>query len=40
MQRPLTGEPLALDLINTVWMRRGVPCDALATVADLADWLR
>ncbi|HSF26734.1 MAG TPA: ABATE domain-containing protein [Actinomycetes bacterium] len=40
MQRPLTGEPLALDLVNTVWMRKGVPCDALATVDDLADWLR
>lgn len=40
MQRPLSGEPLALDLVNTVWMRRGVPCDALGTVDDLADWLR
>ncbi|WP_084959957.1 CGNR zinc finger domain-containing protein [Thermoactinospora rubra] len=32
---PLTGEPLALDLVNT----RPAAADLLATVEDLRDWL-
>jgi predicted RNA-binding Zn ribbon-like protein len=39
MQRPLTGEPLAVDLVNTTWRRRDGECDALATTAGLAAWL-
>jgi predicted RNA-binding Zn ribbon-like protein len=39
MHRPLTGEPLALDLVNTRWLRGGAECDALATIEDLVVWL-
>lgn len=28
--RPLTGEPLALDLVNTRWMPNGEPADLFA----------
>ncbi|OLF19301.1 CGNR zinc finger domain-containing protein [Actinophytocola xanthii] len=38
--RPLTGEPLALDLLNTRWIDHGVRHDLLATVDGLATWLR
>ncbi|MFI2782496.1 CGNR zinc finger domain-containing protein [Streptomyces sp. ALB3] len=39
---PLTGEPLALDLVNTTYIRggmRGHLVDALSTPGDLRDWL-
>ncbi|WKV73933.1 CGNR zinc finger domain-containing protein [Streptomyces sp. PCS3-D2] len=44
--RPLTGEPIALDLLNTRWMREGEPVDlfagafGLGRVEGLAVWLR
>ncbi|MEU6376552.1 CGNR zinc finger domain-containing protein [Streptomyces sp. NPDC046909] len=37
--RPLTGEPLALDLLNTRWMRDGVLQDLLTGTDGLAVWL-
>ncbi|MFI1719532.1 CGNR zinc finger domain-containing protein [Streptomyces sp. NPDC020489] len=37
--RPLTGEPLALDLLNTRWMREGAVQDLLADTDGLAVWL-
>jgi predicted RNA-binding Zn ribbon-like protein len=37
--RPLTGEPLALDLLNTRWMREGELQDLLTGVDGLAVWL-
>ncbi|MGC0331985.1 putative RNA-binding Zn ribbon-like protein [Streptomyces sp. SAI-170] len=37
--RPLTGEPLALDLLNTNWMREGVLQDLLTGPEGLAVWL-
>ncbi|OXY89927.1 CGNR zinc finger domain-containing protein [Streptomyces diastatochromogenes] len=37
--RPLTGEPLALDLINTRWNKEGVTQDLLADAEGLAVWL-
>lgn len=37
--RPLTGEPLALDLLNTRWMSEGTLQDLLADVDGLAVWL-
>ncbi|MFJ9814657.1 CGNR zinc finger domain-containing protein [Streptomyces sp. NPDC101151] len=37
--RPLTGEPLALDLLNTRWNREGVTQDLLADTGGLAVWL-
>ncbi|MFJ8044241.1 CGNR zinc finger domain-containing protein [Kitasatospora sp. NPDC096147] len=40
---PLTGEPLALDLVNTTYVHggtRGSLVDALTGPADLDDWLR
>ncbi|MEU1123998.1 CGNR zinc finger domain-containing protein [Streptomyces sp. NPDC005899] len=39
---PLTGEPLALDLVNTTYIRGGVRghlVDALSTPGDLREWL-
>ncbi|MEV5434825.1 CGNR zinc finger domain-containing protein [Streptomyces sp. NPDC052682] len=38
--RPLTGEPLALDLLNTRWMREGAVQDLLTDTDGLAVWLR
>jgi len=38
--RVLEGEPLAMDLLNTVWMSSGGPVDALADLADVQAWLR
>lgn len=38
--RPLTGEPLALDLLNTEWLEDGHPHDHLATDDGLTSWLR
>ncbi|MEU5532553.1 CGNR zinc finger domain-containing protein [Streptomyces sp. NPDC020362] len=37
--RPLTGEPLALDLLNTRWNREGATQDLLADTEGLAVWL-
>ncbi|WP_225821343.1 CGNR zinc finger domain-containing protein [Streptomyces naphthomycinicus] len=37
--RPLTGEPLALDLLNTRWNQEGVTRDLLADTEGLAVWL-
>lgn len=37
--RPLTGEPLALDLLNTRWMREGAVQDLLTDIDGLAVWL-
>ncbi|MEV3906367.1 CGNR zinc finger domain-containing protein [Streptomyces canus] len=37
--RPLTGEPLALDLLNTRWMSEGTLQDLLADADGLAVWL-
>ncbi|MFJ5773392.1 CGNR zinc finger domain-containing protein [Streptomyces sp. NPDC093094] len=37
--RPLTGEPLALDLLNTTWMREGVLQNLLDGTDGLAVWL-
>jgi predicted RNA-binding Zn ribbon-like protein len=38
MTRPLTGEPLAVDLLNTRWQAAGRDVDLLATVDGLAQW--
>ncbi|MER5598628.1 CGNR zinc finger domain-containing protein [Streptomyces sp. NPDC002265] len=37
--RPLTGEPLALDLLNTRWMQDGAAQDLLTATDGLAVWL-
>ncbi|MET9729375.1 CGNR zinc finger domain-containing protein [Streptomyces sp. NPDC006458] len=37
--RPLTGEPLALDLLNTRWMRDGALQDLLTDTDGLTVWL-
>ncbi|GAA2457278.1 CGNR zinc finger domain-containing protein [Streptomyces glaucus] len=37
--RPLTGEPLALDLLNTRWVREGAVQDLLTGTDGLAVWL-
>jgi len=37
--RPLTGEPLALDLLNTRWNKDGVAQDLLADADGLGTWL-
>jgi predicted RNA-binding Zn ribbon-like protein len=37
--RPLTGEPLPLDLLNTLWMTSDGPRDALAAAAGVEAWL-
>ena len=37
--RPLAGEPLALDLLNTQWLPSGTPVDLLATPAGTRAWL-
>ena len=36
--RPLTGEPLAVDLLNTVWVDGGVRYDLLEMPDGLAAW--
>jgi predicted RNA-binding Zn ribbon-like protein len=38
-ERPLTGEPLALDLVNTLWEAAGQACDFFADRDALAHWL-
>ncbi|MFD9910920.1 CGNR zinc finger domain-containing protein [Streptomyces sp. NPDC059063] len=37
--RPLTGEPLSLDLLNTRWMHDGARQDLLTGTDGLAVWL-
>ncbi|MEU9211707.1 CGNR zinc finger domain-containing protein [Streptomyces sp. NPDC048415] len=37
--RPLTGEPVSLDLLNTRWNREGVVQDLLTDTDGLAVWL-
>ncbi|MEU7000393.1 CGNR zinc finger domain-containing protein [Nonomuraea sp. NPDC046570] len=37
--RPLIGEPLAIDLLNTRWMHEGVRQDLLESTDGLAVWL-
>ncbi|MFJ8046280.1 CGNR zinc finger domain-containing protein [Kitasatospora sp. NPDC096147] len=37
--RPLAGEPLAIDLLNTRWNTPNGPQDLLGTVGGLAVWL-
>lgn len=37
--RPHVGEPLALDLLNTVWMSADGPQDLLTDLAGLQCWL-
>ncbi|MEV0734593.1 CGNR zinc finger domain-containing protein [Streptomyces sp. NPDC050549] len=37
--RPLAGEPLALDLLNTRWMKEGSVQDLLTDVDGLGVWL-
>ncbi|MER6126425.1 CGNR zinc finger domain-containing protein [Streptomyces sp. NPDC001795] len=37
--RPLTGEPVALDLLNTRWMYEGAQQDLLTDTDGLAVWL-
>lgn len=37
--RPLRGEPLGLDLLNTVWASHGAPVDLLRTLDGARDWL-
>lgn len=39
MDRPLTGEPLPLDLLNTQWMEGGNSQDSLADLSTAAAWL-
>jgi predicted RNA-binding Zn ribbon-like protein len=38
--RPLIGEPLSLDLLNTRWVEDSRPHDLLDSTAGLAIWLR
>ena len=37
--RPLTGEPLPLDLLNTTWIADGERRDQLADEAGMRSWL-
>ena len=37
--RPLTGEPLPLDLLNTTWIAGGEPHDLLSSEAGAREWL-
>ncbi len=39
MDRPLVGEPLGLDLLNTVWRNRGVTNDLLTDLAGTRAFL-
>ncbi|MQS08275.1 CGNR zinc finger domain-containing protein [Streptomyces alkaliphilus] len=38
--RPLTGEPMAIDLLNTRWVDATGPRDLLDSTAGLAVWLK
>jgi predicted RNA-binding Zn ribbon-like protein len=37
--RPLRGEPISLDLVNTEWVDAGSRRDLLETLAGVRDWL-
>ncbi|GAA0951650.1 CGNR zinc finger domain-containing protein [Actinocorallia libanotica] len=37
--RPLTGEPISLELLNTRWPQDGEPQDLLSSLDGLAIWL-
>jgi predicted RNA-binding Zn ribbon-like protein len=39
-ERPLLGEPLSLDLLNTVWISRGAAEDMLGDLDGTREWLR
>ena len=39
-ERPLLGEPLGLDLLNTVWISKGAGVDMLGDLEGTRDWLR
>jgi predicted RNA-binding Zn ribbon-like protein len=39
LQRPLTGEPLALDLVNTQWVDRGSARDLFDEPGGTRSWL-
>jgi hypothetical protein len=39
LQRPLTGEPLCLDLVNTRWIDGGLPKDALDEPGGAEEWV-
>ncbi len=39
LQRPLTGEPLALDLVNTQWVDRGTARDLFDEAGGTRSWL-
>jgi predicted RNA-binding Zn ribbon-like protein len=39
MQRPLTGEPLCLDLVNTRWIDGGLPKDVLDGPGGAEEWV-
>jgi predicted RNA-binding Zn ribbon-like protein len=39
-QAPLLGEPLPVELMNTIWSDRGHVHDALSTDAEVLSWLR
>jgi predicted RNA-binding Zn ribbon-like protein len=39
MERPLLGEPLGLDLLNTTWIGRGGPFDLLTDTGGMRIWL-
>jgi hypothetical protein len=36
---PVLGEPLPIELMNTIWADRGSAQDALTSPADLSEWL-
>jgi len=38
-QRPVVGEPISLDLVNTEWLESGQRQDLLSTVAGTVSWL-
>jgi predicted RNA-binding Zn ribbon-like protein len=39
IERPLRGEPLPLDLVNTAWVEGGAPRDFFDEPGALAEWL-
>ncbi|HEX3783821.1 MAG TPA: CGNR zinc finger domain-containing protein [Pseudonocardiaceae bacterium] len=39
VERPLVGEPLGLDLLNTSWLSRGAAQDLLADLTGTRQWL-
>ena len=39
IERPLPGEPLSLDLLNTTWIVRGTPFDLLENLDGARAWL-